>query len=312
MDRLNPLAIPLHPVTKTWVYSIVALGAATSMDIVSPAKLVFFPSRVFAEPWRLVSSFCFFGPLQFTLLQYVLIIARTNNSLEGQYLYRMEFMPINWICNLDSQLRADLRQEFERRKTVDFAYFMARIGMSAVVAIVVLSRWVDIAGNFFLLGPALEKILLYILCRTTPTDHLQIMGISIKAKYAPFLTQFLEFLFSSEFKSFNYLLLFNKNQAVRLLLASSLVRQTVLVFGVGHVWWFLQFFYLESAFDEVSSRKQRELTVAYAALTKSHSQWLDLPNLYRHLITPPWYFFFTRSLMRKQANSTRHAQMRSS
>ncbi|OBA20171.1 hypothetical protein METBIDRAFT_33106 [Metschnikowia bicuspidata var. bicuspidata NRRL YB-4993] len=309
MDRLNPLAIPLLPVTKTWVCAIVAMAAATSMDMVSPTKLIFYPSKMLAEPWRLVTSFCFFGPIQFSLVQYIFIIARTNNALEERYMHRIEYLPQNWIRGLDNELRAELRDEFERRKSADFAYFVGRIAMSIVATILILSLRYDIAGNFYLLGPGLEKILLYILCRNTPADYIQIMGISIKAKYAPFLMQFLEFLFSNEFKLLSHMLRHNVLQALAVFLTSGIVQKTILVFTVGHLWWYIQFFYVEQVYDESATSKQREWARAHAAFRKNSIQWADLPNMYRYLITPPWYFPFVRILKRKQnANAERVAR----
>ncbi|KAM9892956.1 hypothetical protein OXX79_009664 [Metschnikowia pulcherrima] len=303
MDRLNPLAIPLHPVTKIWVCAIGASAVAISMELISFTKLVFLPSRVFVEPWRLVTSFCFFGALSFTLVQYIIIIARTNNSLEENYLFRSENMPRQWVCQLDKDSNLNLKETLERNRTYDFAYFIAEIAFSIVAVVTVLSRWYDISASFFLLGPGLEKILLYILCRNTPSEHLQIMGISITAKYAPILTQFLEFLFSSELQKFSHSVRHDPYQAVTALLTSSLAQQTFLVFSIGHLWWYISHFYLKDVYNETSTKNREEWSRAFVAIKMNHFAGIDLSNLYRYLITPPWYYAITRKLLREQKES---------
>lgn len=305
MDRLNPLAVSLHPVTKTWVYTIVALSVGTSMGMVSQSKLIFFPSRMLVEPWRLITSFCYFGPLQFALIQFIIIIARTSNSLEEQYIYQMEYLPHKCIIGFDKELKLELNEQFERRKTFDFAYFFAKIAFSIIATIAIFSRWYDITRDFFLLGPPLEKIVLYIVCRNTPAEYLDMMGISIRAKYMPFLMQFVEFLFSEQLKDF----LKNVNKDVKgsviLFMKSTVIRQTLLVFTIGHFWWFIHFFYLKHVYGEFSTTNQEEWFKAHNSFRTGFPKWLDLPNICRYILTPPWYYFITRRILKDQEHRER-------
>ncbi|GEQ70444.1 hypothetical protein JCM33374_g4121 [Metschnikowia sp. JCM 33374] len=300
MDRINPLDIPLNPVTKTWVCAIGALAAMTSMNWVSIVKLVFSPARVFSEPWRLITSFCYFGDLQVLLIQNIVVIAQTNDPLEAMYLYKIEYMPHAWVQFLDKDSKAKLREEIEARKTYDFAHFMARIAVSIVATVVCLSRWVDVSREFLLLGPVLEKVILYILCRNTPSEYISFMGISIMAKYLPFLTHFIEFLFSKEFQKFSLTFHQGMFRAMGEFLTSGLVKQSLIVLTISHFWWYIQFFYLEYVDVGFSTSTQEEWSKAYTAIRKNRSVWLDLPNFYRYLITPPWYYFVTRRLLKRQ------------
>lgn len=299
MDRLNPLAIPLLPVTKVWVCAIMALATTSSLNLMSQPKLLFVPSRVLSEPWRALTSLCYFGKLDFPLIQSIILIAKTNNLLEERYLHRMELLPHGWVRGLDQELQIRLREEIESKKTADFAHFFARGAIAIIASILILSRWCDTSISFLFLGPMLEKVMLYVICKNSPSEYFDFFGISIKAKYAPFLTLFIEIILSEEF----HLVLpwFRKDvrEAVNSFFKTSIVRQTILVFSVGHLWWFIQFFFLDTVHDEFTTSHQREWSTACSKFSSSRLT-SDLLELLRLIITPPWYYTIVKKLMKEQ------------
>lgn len=281
MDVLNVFDLTLSPVSLTWVASVVSAALSIYFNILSPSKFTFATARLKLEPWRLILSFCYLGPPLMGLIQNCYFIAKTVGLLEGVYMFSYGVIPNSWTHGFDETLRSRMVETIARNKTRDFAYFVIQLGLSVALAV-----WCIYAFGFepkiFLLGPSLQRVMLYIRCRMHPEEQINLMGIGVRAKYAFLASQLVEFLVSNEY--FTVISMFSRSPAAALneLLRSQLVYEATLEFCVGHFWWFLRYNYLDVMYNE----SYDDWTKAYL---EAHGPKLDFQEILRFAMTPIWY-----------------------
>lgn len=293
MDGVRIINIRLHPVTKVLAASSIALAIITQMGFLSIPRVVFLPSKIILEPWRLYTSYCYFGNLDFGLIQRIFTMSQTNESLERAYLVKMHTLPLRWYKGLDE---SSLRQKFEENRAWDFAYFLFRMSFSIVACVTLLNQWYDVAKYYLILGPTMNGVLLYILCRNMPEDIFYFLGIQVKAKYAPFIETIVSMVLSYDFQT---LISARKDflQAIIVFLGSRFVISTLFEYVVGHLWWFVEFVYLNRTTSQALWDKS--VTEIVPGLIFGD---FELVNILRWLITPPWYFWITKKMRAEQAN----------
>lgn len=292
MDVLNIFDVTLSPVSMAWVTSIVGASLSIYFNILSPGKFTFATARIKQEPWRLILAFCYLGPLLIGLIQNCYFVVKTVGMLEEVYMFSYGIIPLAWTQHLNEDLRNKAMEIIARNRTRDFAYFIVQLGISIALAVWTASAFV--AGpKVYLLGPPLQRVMLYIRCRIYPEQQINIMGLGVKAKYAFIASQFLEFLISDEY--FTILSIFSKSPSLALkqFLSSPLLYEAALEFCVGHFWWYLRYFYLDMIYNEC----QDEWSRTY--LRKSTYKF-DFQELLRFLITPVWYKLITDELLEEQ------------
>lgn len=294
----------IPPFARAWLASIAVVSVATSNGIIDPLKVVFIPSKVADEPWRLVLLFCYFGPVSLALVQNLLLISRSASSLEGAYIYNTGMMPKTLTERLEEPQRDQLRQLVEDNRTIDFAYLAIQMAASIVVASSAMYVLLGFSGtSLIFLGPILERSLLYIWCKNAPEAEQVVLGFPIRAKYALWLTQVLYGLLSEDFipvtKAFRYGFMYGLRQ----LLTCEFIVELVVVFLVAHFWWYTRFFLLDDLYNETKTNTRKSATEAYAKVWPAGVSSLlkvGLPRLLQKLVTPPWYFVVCTRLYAQQ------------
>lgn len=299
MDAWDPFHRPQFTVCQVWLGSILGLSVLTRQGFVSPAKLIFLPLKIALEPWRLVTLFIYFGELLVSLIQAVAAITRTVRTLESTYVLKMDALPRRLTAQLDDTLREALQREMDLWKAANFAHFVLRIYMSVIFTVLLSARLFDTASASMVLGPSLTRIMLYILYRIAPDENLFFLGLFIKARYAPFVSTVLEFLLSDDFRIVRAFMKVSRSQALYRFATSTFVMQTVWIFSIGHMWWFVQFFYIDELYNEHGDPRQSQLNAAYNRLNPNDAVF-SLPELFRYVLTPPWYYYLVKNIKAAQ------------
>lgn len=305
MDRVEQMVGVIPPISRAWLASIAVASVVTSNGIVERVKLVFIPNKISAEPWRLVSLFCYFGPLLFSLVQYLLQISRSVSALEGAYVFDAEMLPKYLTRDLDLELGLRLKTAVELNRTIDFAYFATQIAASIVVASAAIYTVFNFSGtSLIFLGPILERSLLYLWCKISPEDMLLVLGLPVRAKYVVWLTLLLHGILSEDFVVVTGAFRLNFLHGLWTLLTCEFVAEMVVVFTVAHFWWFVRYFLAGDLYHELKTESRRAWVEAYKKNSRSRSQ--DMPGFALRrsvltLVSPPWYWVICRQLQAQQA-----------
>lgn len=314
MDRVEQMVGDIPPISRAWLASIVIVSVASSNGIVDIVKLVFIPNKISAEPWRLVTLFCYFGPLLFTLVQNLLSISRSVSTLEGGYVFDQEYLPRHLTRDLDDELKIRLKAVVELKKMNDFAYFATQVAASIVVASAAIYTIFKYSGTSLLfLGPILERSLFYIWCKTSPEGVLLILGIPVRAKYALWITQLLYGILSRDFVDVNKAFRIGFLHGLRSLATCEFIAELAVVFIVGHFWWFVRYFLAGELYHELKSELRKVWTMAYErAFQLKNVPGFALRRAVLSILTPPWYYLICRQLKVEQTirEATRDAQVR--
>lgn len=308
MDRVEQMIVDIPPFARAWLASIVVLSVATSNGIVEPIKLIFIPNKIMKEPWRLVTLFCYFGPLSFALVQNLLLISRSTSSLEGAYMYDAGMIPEHLTRSLDLELSVRLKMKVEKYKMIDFAYFIFQIAASIIMAASATYTLLGFAGTSLVFpAPILERSLLYIWCKTSPEGELIILGFPVKAKYALWVTQLLYGLLSEDFIRITVAFRSGLRRGMWTLLTCDSTVELMVVFLVAHFWWYVRYFLLGDLYNENKTVARRARAQAYKKITLvevgdswSNSLRLMLPCTVLALVTPPWYWVICGQLRAQQ------------
>lgn len=291
----------IPPILRTWLAAIVVASVATSNSIVEPIRVVFVPSKVMEEPWRLITLFCYFGPMSFSLIQNVLLIAHSTSALESAYIYDSAMIPDLWHQGFGPEQERNLKIAVEKYKMADFAYFAAQVAASIVVASTAIYTLLGFSGtNLIFLGPIFERCLLYIWCRTTPEGQLVVLGFPVKSKHAVYVTQALYGLLSEDFRLVAADFRLSFSEGLHTLVTCEFVVGLVVVFCVGHFWWFLRFFVAGEMYNEGKTEMRRKAAAAYANVS-TETNWIG--HAASVLITPPWYWLLCMKLRRQQTGA---------
>lgn len=74
----------IPPVTRSYISTCILTTLAVQLDIVTPYQLYFNPELIFKnfQIWRLITNFCYFGPIGFNFLFNILFTYRYSRFLE--------------------------------------------------------------------------------------------------------------------------------------------------------------------------------------------------------------------------------------
>lgn len=301
MDVLNILDVSQSPVSLAWVGSILASSMSIYLNLLSPSKFTFVPARLKEEPWRLLLTFCFLGPPLMALIQNCYFMVKTVGLLEEVYTFSYGVVPQALTFHLDEQLRAEAREIIHRNRSRDFAYFIVQLGLTIATTVWLLSFF-GMEPKIYFLGPALQRIMLYIRCRLYPEQQISIMGVGVKSKYAFAVSQFLDFLISDEYIHVMTILSKSPYFALRHFFTSQILYEAALGFCVGHFWWYLRYFYLDVMYND----SQDDWGIANSKVQQGK---LSFQELLRYAITPIWYKYIMQNLGARQLRRilTEHA-----
>ncbi|CAF0800473.1 unnamed protein product [Brachionus calyciflorus] len=145
----------IPPVTRAYVTSCVLTTLAVQLDIVTPYQLYFNPELIFKnfQLWRLITNFCYFGPIGFNFLFNMLFTYRYCRFLEeGSF----------------------------RGKTADFFFMFIFGGLLLTI--------IGFFVSTIFLGNALTIMFVYVWGRRNPLIRMNFFGLmNFQAPYLPWV-----------------------------------------------------------------------------------------------------------------------------
>ncbi|KAL1972538.1 hypothetical protein VTN31DRAFT_6952 [Thermomyces dupontii] len=144
----------MPPCTRWWTAATVATSVLVQCHILTPFQLFFSFRAVYvkAQYWRLITTFLYFGPLNFDLLFHLFFLQRYSRLLE----------------------------ESSGRSPADYSWLL----FYAMTFLLILSPFVSLP----FLGTALTSSLVYIWSRRNPDTRLSFLGLMVfSAPYLPWV-----------------------------------------------------------------------------------------------------------------------------
>lgn len=299
MDGLLQLAARVPPVTRWWLASIVALSTATLAGLVHANYLLFVPEKALTtQLWRLVTAFCYFGDLLVETVLHIYFISQSFGLIEQSFSTTEAHIPRYYQLRLDATRRNRLQTSFDATKTVDFVHFLTIICVLIVAAVTVVFYTTQIA--LVQLGPILDRVMMYVWCRTNPQADVRVFGMAFRAAYVPWIMLVASWVMSPEFGYDLYFLSSGTLKGLQQILQRPFVWHTAVCFGLGHFWWYTRDFLLEKVYYDVrSSRREWTWRVAAKYAQKQPARAV-VRSWYREslltLVLPPWYWTILKNL----------------
>ncbi|ODV60005.1 derlin [Ascoidea rubescens DSM 1968] len=154
MERIPfELITEVPPITRYWSIGVVALAALEKYGFLSSLDLLYSFDSVFrnSQYWRLITTFFYFGSLNFDLFFVLFFMVRYSRSLEENISRSRDYL---WILFINS------------------------------VLLIIYSSFIYPLSK---LGPKLQEAIIYIWSRRNPNVRLQLFGIiEFSAAYLPF------------------------------------------------------------------------------------------------------------------------------
>lgn len=300
MDIANVFAIP--PVTRAWIGSIVVISSACSLNLLNPMKLHYLPGM-----WpRLFTTFSTWGNLSFVLLIQLLYLRSTCGGLERPYQIEIGMFPRSVARLLDDRKRALLKQKLEAYKSLDFAWFLGQIALSAVVAFHLQQ---NITGNYtvtyWAMGHVLDNILLYISGKLSPNEGFTLFILIIKKRYAFWAYGLASYLFTDEFLLIPQIYAqFGLKLTIEHIITGPFLWCTIFKMLVGHFWWFVRFYLLGDIYNEIKTESREAWLAAFDPYEtrdplKEKLQYF-VSDVLRFIVLPPWYAFIVPKLVNEE------------
>lgn len=150
-------------VTRIWTISSLITSVLVDSNIISLNDIVFAPSLIKTQPWRIISSFLYIGEFNINLIMSLYLIVQYSIQLEESY-----------------------------NRTRDYLWFI----LTCSVSLLLYSTYVQ---NLGFLGTYLNETLNYIWSRKNPDVMLGLLGlIEFRAGYLSFLMILLSFMRSND------------------------------------------------------------------------------------------------------------------
>lgn len=106
MDRIFQWVSGIPPVTRYWSIAILSTSILTTLRIVLAVQFVFIVDKAFSsQPWRLITSFCYFDDLLIELIINIWFIIRSSRYLEEGFSTKIALFPPNTINTLNTDQR---------------------------------------------------------------------------------------------------------------------------------------------------------------------------------------------------------------
>lgn len=146
-------------VTRYWLLSALLATALTATGAMDPMRLVFIPTDIFykLQVWRLVTPFCFMGPLGLPLLMNLFFLVR----------YGSEYEKNPFVTTRGAFVGG----------TVDFVFALLCCG----VVLIVLAFFL----NLYVMSTTLSFAVLYLWSRKNPERPVNLWGFPLKGVYLP-------------------------------------------------------------------------------------------------------------------------------
>lgn len=289
MERIVQAVGEVPPFTRFYMLAAVTLSTATSIGIISPSSLIYVPNKVFSgqyQVWRVFTSFLYFGDLKFSLLMHLFFIRRSMGELEESFSTKFNHIPSRYKR---SEEDTTVVNEFiDRNRSYDFFYyiFLACIGIFIMVTYGYIQRDMKIVQ----LGPLLDDIMLYILCKRQPTIQFTILFLfDINGALLPYVLSVLNWVASGELRTD----VFGSNSGLSdvfgRILRLKVLWQTFVCHTIGQLWWFVN----DVIFDTIHSPTTDCVNKLHEKYTKTNTfnyMFSHTFDLLQILCLPPWYW----------------------
>lgn len=290
MDNFGQGVIQAPPISRIWTISIVVSTIGTTLNMISPFQLIYSPALVANQPWRLFTSFCYFGDLSVSVIWAVFTVIRWSSDLEENFNLPVSLFP-NSIHKFDQRQSNFLEQAKTKLKSADYLYFVLLIGSTIILTSTIGFLFFDFKLPFS--GLILHEILCYISCRLNPYQMLNLGGlINLEASMVPIITSLIELFMNNEFRN-NISLLFSDGVTyLPTVLFCLPTWKAYVCLGLGHLWWFLGYYYFEEFHnDKNPQRLHQKLKTPKRIQQNDNLEPLHYTKLaLKMILLPPWYW----------------------
>lgn len=299
MDRIFQWVSGIPPVTRYWSIAILSTSILTTLRIVLAVQFVFIVDKAFSsQPWRLITSFCYFDDLLIELIINIWFIIRSSRYLEEGFSTKIALFPPNTINTLNSDQRNFLKRIIDRNKSIDYLYFVLLICGSIVAAVTYGSNNFDF--KIHRLGSLLDDILLYIWCRSNPNLDVNMFGFfTIQTAYLPWCYTMLNWVLLKDFLT-DFLALMSGNlRLIASVFTKPFVWRVVICYSLGHFWWFSRDFLLCQFYYDFNDER-RQIRSETPKRIEQESRISSYHNIPRRILTlillPPWYWVILKKM----------------
>lgn len=295
VERLAQVVMETPPFTRFYMGSIILLSASTTVGFVLPSSLLFIPSKAFSyQPWRLITSFLYFGDLLFNLLVHLYFIRRSLGQLENSYTTKLSFLPQRWLVGLSEAQRARVEEFMEANKSVDFFHFVGLVcgGIIAMVTFGFNYRKILI----FRLGMILEDVMLFISCKNNPElEFVFLLLFQIRSIYFPYVFTFIQWIFNGDMNNDTRDFPVSFSLGMATLMKSPYLWKFFICFTISHTWWYIHEVLMERVYNHSTTRysiHQEAIAKVRHGLgsnlvTKSYYELFQIV-----LLSPPYWKYF--------------------
>lgn len=281
----------IPPVSRCWTVSIIAINGMASLGIISPMKLIFLPERGFSQPWRLFTSFCYFGEVLFGTILAVWTTIRWFRSLEENFSIPYTMFPS--FVNEFNDYQLDILAKYTTRmKSWDFLHLVVLICVSIIITTSL--GFYRLQFRIPMLGVVLHEVISYISCRTNPQQQVSIFGIiTVQGVNIPLFTALLDWVVLADFKPHMAILLQGHFLVLWLVLTSPIAWKTYICLFLGHFWWYFHsYLYNEWYGDKNRHRYKLRNKTVKRVQQQNRIGYLGCGNkaVVTAVMLPPWYW----------------------
>lgn len=289
MEQILQWVRETPPFTRFYMALAILLSTSTSIGLVSPASLIFVPNKAFqlSQYWRLLTSFLYFGDLNFNLLVHLYFIKRSVGQLEESYITTLAFVPLSWQI----KHKVQLQRYFDKFRSIDFFHYM----FSMCVSIIFFVTWGFTYRDMKIvqLGQILDDVMLYILCKRNPNLEFMIYFVmTIRSAYFPYVVTLVNWFLSGEMALSRQYFQISFNSGVNHLMKSKFLWQTFICHSVGHFWWFVKDIWM----NRLNNNDRKLIKYKYIhEIRKAQTLFnqiitIEFHELVQIILLPPWYW----------------------
>lgn len=230
--------INLPQITKVWTGCIVLATLAAQFKTISPLKLMFSPEKAFSsQPWRLFTSFCYYGDILIPILLAIVSNIRWSKTLEEGYSVPMALFPPTVAQFSQSQHQA-LQRAVVRHRSADYWYYLFLMAGSIIALTSV--GYYHLNYSIPMSGYVLHEVLTYTAVKRDPTMEVAIFGLfNLRGLQIPLMSYVFEWMTSPQFSYQFQDLLRGRVAVVGEVARSALGWKMFVCLFLGHFWWFI-------------------------------------------------------------------------
>lgn len=305
MERVFQWIGNIPPITRYWCISIVVTALCTSIGLVSSRELAFRPDKAFStEPWRLLTSFFYFGDLLIELVFAVVFLVNLSTFLEENFRSPLSLFPDSITADPHAEHEQVLLSLTEKNKSIDYLYFIFLV-CGSILSLVTYGMY-KTSFKYNKLGPLLDDVILYIWSQNNPDVEISLLGlITLKARNLPLFHIIRIWVGQESFIPDLSRLMSGNIYYILAIFKQNFMWRVLMFYCLGHFWWFTRYFFLEKLHEDSdqerrNARRRNDERVRQHAKIGFHSQ--ATIHLLRLFLLPPWYHRIVQNMRRTNAH----------